>query len=111
MNLIQNLYGLFFDSKTRPDLEQEATEPAKEISSMSPTAQVVMEPSEYADDIMNLEAAFGKLSTGLCIETTLQELVKVVPRKRVRIDAYKKLQDYLQNEYGVLLTIKSRKTH
>ena len=60
-------------------------------------------------DIERLKKKYGELTEGKVIETTLQELLAVVPRHRARTDAYDSLVKKLQNEYGVKLIITSRK--
>lgn len=65
-----------------------------------------------AEDIKRLEEAFSNgqpLESGMEINVTLQELLKIVPRNRPRKDAYKHLQRVLKDDKGVILTIKSRK--
>jgi len=65
----------------------------------------------YEPDIIAITKKWGELRNGLCIETTLQELLAIVPRHRPRIDAYNGLRSLLREKFGVTLTIKSRKTH
>ena len=65
----------------------------------------------YEPDIIAITKKWGELRNGLCIETTLQELLTIIPRHRPRIDAYNGLRSLLRDKYGVTLTIKSRKTH
>lgn len=65
---------------------------------------------KYESDITAITRKWGELRNGLCIETTLQELLTIVPRHRPRIDAYNGLRSLLRDKYGVTLTIKSRKT-
>lgn len=65
---------------------------------------------KYSDDIKALTEKYGELKTGLCIEIELSELLNIIPRDRRRIDAYRGLISYLQEKYGVILNIKSRKT-
>ena len=65
-----------------------------------------------AEDIKRLEVALfdgQPLESGMEINVTLQELLRIVPRNRPRKDAYKHLQRVLKDEMGVILTIKSRK--
>ena len=65
----------------------------------------------YASDIKRLEDALfdgHPLVRGSCINITLQELLKICPRKRRRRDAYRGLQKAL-NKMGVTLNIKSQK--
>ena len=75
-------------------------------------APVVTEKASrsYEPDITAITSKWGELRNGLCIETTLQELLTIVPRHRPRIDAYNGLRSLLRDKYGVTLTIKSRKT-
>ncbi len=49
------------------------------------------------------------LKTGLCIETTLQEILGICPREKKRSDAYKGLTEYLKRSYDITLIIKSQK--
>lgn len=60
-------------------------------------------------DIERLEKRYGKLSEGKVIETTLQDILTAVPRKRARSDAYDSLVKKLKRDYGVKLIITSRK--
>ena len=64
----------------------------------------------YEPDIKAITSKWGELRKGLCIETTLQEILTIVPRHRPRIDAYNGLRSLLRDKYGVILIIKSRKT-
>ena len=65
-----------------------------------------------AEDIKRLEVALfdGKpLESGSEINISLQDLLKIVPRKRPRKDAYRHFQRVLKDKMGVILTIKSQK--
>ena len=65
-----------------------------------------------AEDIKRLEEAFSNgqpLESGMEINISLQELLRIVPRNRPRKDAYRHLQRVLKDDMGVILTIKSRK--
>ena len=65
----------------------------------------------YASDIKKLEDALfdgHPIVSGSCINITLQELLKICPRKRRRKDAFQGLQKTL-NKMGVTLNIKSQK--
>ena len=71
----------------------------------------VQSESKYAGDIKRLEDALfdgHPLVRGSCINITLQELLKICPRKRRRKDSFQGLQKSL-NKMGVTLNIKSRK--
>lgn len=64
----------------------------------------------YASDIEALKARYGdRFRTGLCIETTLQEILGICPRERKRCDAYKGLVGYLKRNHGITLVIHSNK--
>ena len=82
---------------------------AQEKSERAPVVEDVKQDS-ITDDIKRLEDAMGQpLESGMEINVTLQELLKIVPRKRPRKDAYKHFQRVLKDEKGVILTIKSQK--
>lgn len=83
---------------------------AKEKSECAPVGKVKQNP--LTDDIKRLEEAFSNgqpLESGMEINVTLQELLRIVPRNRPRKDAYRHLQRVLKDKMGVILTIKSRK--
>ena len=61
---------------------------------------------KYDSDITALTAIYG---TGAWIDIELQELLKICPRNRKRIEAYNGLVSELAKR-GTVLTIKSRKT-
>ena len=60
-------------------------------------------------DIERLEQYYGELHEGKVIQTTLQEILAVIPKKRARTDAYDSLVKNLERDYGVKLIITSRK--
>lgn len=64
---------------------------------------------ENPSDIQRLEIRYGELHEGMVIETTLQEILAVIPKKRARTDAYYSLVRQLERDYGVKLIITSRK--
>lgn len=68
-----------------------------------------IEPNKHASDIEALEGQYGELKKGLIIETTLQDLLQICPRKRKRTEAYQGLISYLK-KIGVTLIINSNKT-
>ena len=61
-------------------------------------------------EIEVLEENFGPLVSGRTLTVRLQELLRLLPRKRSRIDSYRSLVKQLYNEHGVNLIMKSRKT-
>ena len=84
---------------------------AKEKSECAPVVEEVKQDSITAD-IKRLEVALfdGKpLESGSEINISLQDLLKIVPRKRPRKDAYRHFQRVLKDKMGVILTIKSQK--
>ena len=64
--------------------------------------------SQYAGEIKRLEAEYGPFANGMSITVELKKLLEICPRKRRRKDAYRGLQNALNN-IGVQLNIKSRK--
>lgn len=63
----------------------------------------------FFSDIQALYREYGFMVNGLKIETTLQDLLKLCPRKREKTDAYNGLVKHLKERYGVELVITSRK--
>lgn len=64
--------------------------------------------NKYDSDIAALKLIYGiQFKAEICI--TLQDLLRICPRERKRADAYKGLINHLKSEYGITLTIKSRK--
>ncbi len=68
-------------------------------------------PEKYRTDVDALERYIGKsdFKTGLTITVSLQELLEIVPRERRRSDSYLGLRNYLADEMGIELIIKTRK--
>ena len=82
----------------------------KRVSSATPVKDDGQPKDPYAGEIDRLEEALGHpLEKGACIEFKLQDLLRIIPRKRRRIDAYRGLVSRLKN-MEVTLTIKSNKT-
>jgi len=97
------LYSLF---GSNPGLTER-----QDTTKLAPVVTAKASRSEkYESDIRAVTNKWGELKHGLCIETTLQELLTIVPRHRPRIDAYNGLVSELWYRHGVKLTIKSRKT-
>ena len=61
-------------------------------------------------DLQALYDRYGELHTGKVITIELNECAQLLNRKRVRLDAFKTLQNRLKNDYGVELKIYSRRT-
>ena len=62
----------------------------------------------YSGEIKRLEDEYGPFANGMSITVELNKLLMMCPRKRRRKDAYRGLQNALNN-IGVQLNIKSRK--
>lgn len=71
-----------------------------------PTKNITTKRSE----IEIIEDIYGPLLFGRTLTMKLQELLRLLPRKRPRIDSYRSLVKQLYDENGVNLIIKSRKT-
>lgn len=74
--------------------------------------QVPMPPKNITkkSEIELLDDNYGPLTSGRTLTVRLQELLRLLPRKRPRIDSYRSLVKQLYDEHGVNLIIKSRKT-
>ena len=78
--------------------------------------EVIIQPVEpkrirYADQDLNILAdKYGELIPGKVITVELNECAQLLNRKRVRLDAFKTLQNRLKRDYGVELKIYSRRT-
>lgn len=97
-----------FGTNNRPDITTTKQEAIPEKYSPSEPLSTV-QTSRFDSDVEALRKKYGDLETGLTIEETLQNLLKICPRKRPRVDAYQGLVSYLKAKYGVVLNIKSRK--
>lgn len=68
-------------------------------------------PKKYQEDIESLKGIYqGDFKTGLCINLTLQNALKILPRERKRVDAYRGLVSFLKEKMGIELNIKSQKS-
>ena len=68
-------------------------------------------PKKYQNDIEALREMYGEnFKTGLCINITLQEALKIMPKERARKDAYQGLTNFLNGKMGITLNITSQKT-
>ena len=67
----------------------------------------------YAGEIDKLMDALNggrPFVKGSCIDMTLQDLLRIIPRRRRRVDAYRGLQRALSERQGATLLITSNKT-
>lgn len=86
--------------------QEDTTPDVIEESSNSPKI-----PKKYREDIEALQEHYGEaFKTGLCIKINLQEILRLCPRERCRIDAYRGLVTYLGKNWGIVLKIISQKT-
>ena len=101
-NLLQALFG-----------ERSTVTPECQVNDTAPDAIVkdgtIDKNDEKPSDIQRLEKHYGELHEGKIIETTLQEILAVIPKKRARTDAYDSLVRQLERDYKVKLIITSRK--
>lgn len=103
-----NFITALFGTNSRPDITTTKQE-AIPVEKNSPESLSAVQPSRFDSDVEALQKKHGNFDTGLCIEETLQDLLTLCHRNRPRTDAYQGLVSYLKTEYGVTLTIKSRK--
>lgn len=67
-------------------------------------------PLKFKDDVAALENYVGgPLETGLSIELSLKQILRIIPRNRPRTDAYAALCKFLKVTMGIDLIIKSMK--
>jgi len=103
---------LFGDSPSghpnRQAFESVAPDVNKEIATDKDTLPATEKTLE--EEILLLARTHGPLASGVRIELSLQEALKLFPRARRRCDAYGKLIRKVCEEYGTELIIKSQKT-
>lgn len=86
------------ENKAEPDVIEEKT------------AEIRI-PKKYQEDIQTLRDMYGEsFKTGLCINLSLQDTLKFLPRERKRVDAYRGLVSFLKEKMGIELNIKSQKS-
>lgn len=66
--------------------------------------------SKFDDDVAQLREHYNTESgccflPGICIDITLSELLRIVPRQRRRTDAYTTLIKHLKDKYDITLNI------
>ena len=104
-----NIMNLFFGGPPEESLKRQVGKKASGPDVNEKTGSKHNE--KYEQDITALKEKFGNsFITGLCIKITLKEALDMMPRNRKRVDAYDGLTKYLQNEFGITLTIYSQKT-
>lgn len=104
--IIKCLNKLFSDEVQYSGDRQDCVSPDVNVNKEN----TVIVPDKFKRDIEALETYIGrKLESGLSIKVDLSELLTVIPRDRKRTDAYKTLVKYLKDEFGITLTINSKK--
>ena len=104
-----SIMNLFFGGPPEESPERQVGEKASGPDVNEKTRSKYNE--KYEQDITALKKKFGNsFITGLCGRITLKEALGMMPRNRKRVDAYDGLTRYLQEEYGITLTIYSQKT-
>ena len=103
VNLLNTLFGCFSEGLPERQVVDNTKETCPDVIEKTGS-------NRYESDIEVLKARYrDDFKTGLCIETTLQEMLGICPRERKRSDAYKGLVGYLKRNYGITLVIHSNK--
>lgn len=75
------------------------------------TATEIKIPKKYQNDIEALREMYGEnFKTGLCINLTLKQALEIMPRERLRVDAYTGVISFLKAKMGIELNITSQKS-
>lgn len=109
--LLQSMFSTVFPG-TADSVQREDKRTIRPVAHEQKRVKSAASVDSIAEDIKRLEEVFSNgqpLESGQEINVTLQDLLKIVPRKRPRKDSYKHLQRVLKDEMGVILTIKSQK--
>lgn len=86
-------------------------EKAEELKAAMGMKEKLPERKTYDDpDLQILADNYGELKSGMRITIELNEVARLLGRKRIRLDAFSGLIKKLHNEYGVELKIYSRRT-
>ena len=113
IQLMQALFSTMTEAEQQPMTDFRRLCLEAEGKSESNAAPVDMDGRQqpenpYAGEIKRLEVEYGPFANGMSITVELKKLLELCPRKRRRKDAYRSLQNALNN-IGVQLNIKSRK--
>ena len=104
--MFMNLIRTFFGSTQKCLPERQVKE-----ESVCPDVIEKTDDDKYESDAEALRTKFGdSFKSGVCIETTLKEMLELCPRERKRSDAYTGLVGHLKRNYGITLIIKSQKS-
>lgn len=113
--LIENYYWL--DYMTPSSISDQNGEgsmqmkyPILKPESLKPRKIIISD--KFRGDVISLceYAKIIELSPGMTINITLQEILKICPRRRPRIDSYNSLVRYLHEQLNVNLKITSNKS-
>ena len=108
--LLQSMFSTMVGAWRGPTVDVRAAIIKAQDDNRVSSAPPVRDENPYAGDIHRLEEALGHpLEKGDCIDFKLQDLLRIIPRKRRRIDAYRGLVSKL-DKMGVTLTINSQKS-
>ena len=113
VELLQALFSTMQETEQQPMTDfrrlcleaEEKSEPNAATADMDNGQQP---ENPYSGEIKRLEDEYGPFSNGMSITVELKKLLEICPRKRRRKDAYRGLQNALNN-IGVQLNIKSRR--
>ena len=72
----------------------------------------IIVPEKFKDDLAALceHSGLAELTPGMTIRMSLREALKVIPKRRARLDSYRQLISFLNDEMGINLTIHSQKS-
>lgn len=74
---------------------------------------LVIIPKEFEGDVKAIcdYAGITELKRGMAIRMTLQEILAIIPKTRRRIESYKQLIKFLNDDMGVALELTSRRSN
>lgn len=102
--MFEYMFSLVTDEFAVVSQEQEIS-PSKEQNKVEKVVR-----GKFLRDLEALRDSGYSLSSGSKIEITLQEILKICPRDRKRVDAYNSLVKYLNDEFDCSLYVVSQKT-
>ena len=109
IQLLNRLFGSEIQREPKQRKNEMADEVDVKVEKQQQVTAVEVKPQMMCD-IEILTANFGELKQGKVITLELNECAQLLNKKRVRLDAFKTLQNKLKNDYGVELQIYSRRT-
>lgn len=113
-NLIRKLEDTLGIGQARQDKNAVPDVIEKSGEDLGERIVLIKVPEKFKADVEALERFAGCCGDynddERVVRISLQDLLKICPRERRRVDAYKSLQTFLKNEMGVELIITSQKT-